>query len=61
MQFWYCVGLASRLKAVAEIVTKEVVRELRKNQFFNDLGEKRKIRDRTIVLHFILANFVSAT
>ena len=34
----------------------EVVRELRKNQFVNDLGDKGKIRDRTMVLQFILVN-----
>ena len=47
-------GLVGRLKAVVEAVGREVVRELRKNQFFDYLGDKRKIRDRTIVLQFIL-------
>ena len=47
-------GSVGRLKAVVEIVGREVVRELRKNQFFNCLGDKGKIRDRTIVLQFIL-------
>ena len=31
-----------------------MVRELRKNPFFDYLGDKGKIRDRTIVLQFIL-------
>ena len=31
-----------------------MVRELRRNQFFNYLGDKGKIGDRTIVLQFIL-------
>ena len=43
-----------RLKPVVEIVGREVVRELRKNQFFNYLGDKEKIRGRMIVLQFIL-------
>ena len=47
-------GAVGRLKAVAEIVGREVVRELRKNQLFNDLGDKGKIGERTIVLQFIL-------
>ena len=47
-------GAVGRLKAVAEIVGREVVRELRKNQFFYYLGDKGKIRDRTIVLQIIL-------
>ena len=47
-------GSVGRLKAIVEIVGREVVRELRKNQFFNDLGDKGKIGDRTIVLQFIL-------
>ena len=47
-------GSVGRLKAVVEIVGREVVRELRKNQFFNYLGGKGKIGDRTIVLQFIL-------
>ena len=48
-------GSVGRLKAVVEIVGREVVRELRKNQFFNYLGDKGKIGDRMIVLQFILA------
>ena len=47
-------GSLNRLKAVVETVGREVVRELRKNQFFDHLGDKRKIRDRTIVLQFVL-------
>ena len=47
-------GSVGRLKAVVEIVGKEVVRELRKNKFFNYLEDKGKIGDRTIVLQFIL-------
>ena len=47
-------GSVGRLKAVVETVGREVVRELRKNQFFNCLGDKGKIRDRMIVLQFIL-------
>ena len=43
-------GSVGRLKAVVEIVGKEVVRELRKNKFFNYLEDKGKIGDRTIVL-----------
>ena len=39
---------------VEETVGREVVRELRKNQFFNYLGNKGKIGDGTIVLQFIL-------
>ena len=34
-----------------------MVRELRKNQFFNDLGDKGKTRDRTINLQFIRSRF----
>ena len=33
-----------------------MVRELRRNQFFNYLGDKGKVGDRTIVLQFILVN-----
>ena len=47
-------GSVGRLKVAIEIVGKEVVREPRKNQFFNYLGDKGKIGDRTIVLQFIL-------
>ena len=47
-------GLVGRLKAVVETVGREVVRELRKNQFFDYLGDEGKIRDMTIVLQFIL-------
>ena len=47
-------GSVGRLKAVVEIVGREVVRELRKNQFFNYFGDKGKIGDRTIVLQFTL-------
>ena len=47
-------GSVGRLKAVVEIVVREVVRELRKNQSFNYLRDKRKIGDRTIVLQFIM-------
>ena len=47
-------GSVGRLKAVEEIVVREVVRELKKNQLFNYLRDKRKIGDRTIVLQFIL-------
>ena len=47
-------GLVGRLKVVVETVGREVVRELRKNQFFDYLGDKGKIRDRTIVLQIIL-------
>ena len=47
-------GSVGRLKAVVENVGREVVRELRKNQFFNYLGDKGKIGDWTIVLRFIL-------
>ena len=43
-------GSVGRLKAVEEIVVREVVRELKKNQLFNYLRDKRKIGDRTIVL-----------
>ena len=43
-----------RLKAVVETVGREVVRELRKNPFFNYLEDKGKIGDSTIVLQFIL-------
>ena len=46
--------MVGRLKAVVETVGREVVRELRKNQFFDYLRDKGKIRDRTIVLQFIL-------
>ena len=48
-------GSVGRLKVVVEVVGREVVRELRKNQFFNYLGDKGKIGDRMIVLQFILA------
>ena len=47
-------GSVGRLKAVVEIFGREVAKELRKNQFFDYLGDKGKIRDRTIVLQFIL-------
>ena len=47
-----------RLKAVVDIVGREVARELRKNQFFNYLGDKGKIGDRAIVLQFILVKRV---
>ena len=47
-------GSVGRPKAAVEIVGREVVRELRKNQFFIYLGEKGKIGDWTIVLRFIL-------
>ena len=47
-------GSLNRLKAVVETVGREVVRELRKNQFFDYHGDNGKIRDRTIVLQFIL-------
>ena len=47
-------GSKSRLKMVVEIVGRKVVRELRKNQFFNGLGDKGKIGDKTIVLYFIM-------
>ena len=46
--------LVGRLQAVVETVGREVVRELRKNQFFDYLGDKGKIRDMTIGLQFIL-------
>ena len=46
--------LVGRLKVVGGNVGREIVRELKKNQFVNDLGDKGKIRDGTIVLHFIL-------
>ena len=47
-------GSVCRLKAIVETVGREVVRQLRKNQFLNYLGHKGKIGDRTIVLQFIL-------
>ena len=47
-------GSVGRLKAVVETAGREVVRELRKNQFFDYHGDKGKIRDRTIDLKFIL-------
>ena len=47
-------GLIDRLKAVVEIVGREMVGELRKNQFFDDLGDKGKIKDGTIVLPLFL-------
>ena len=47
-------GSVGRLKAIVEIVGREMVRELRKNQFFNYLGNKGKIGGRMIVLQFIL-------
>ena len=42
-----------RLKAV-DVVGREMVIELRKNYLFNDLGNKGKIKDRAIVLRFVL-------
>ena len=47
-------GSVGSLKAVVETVGREVVRELRKNQFVNYPGDKGKIGDRTIVLQLIL-------
>ena len=47
-------GSVGRLKVAIEIVGKEVVREPRKNQFFNYLRDKGRITDRMIVLQFIL-------
>ena len=47
-------GSVGKLKAVVETVGREVVRQLRKNQFLNYLGHKGKIGDRTIVPQFIL-------
>ena len=45
--------LIGRLKADVEIVGREMVRELRKNQLIKALGDKEKMRDRMIVLQFI--------
>ena len=47
-------GSVGRLKAIVEIVGREVVRKLRKNQFFNYLRDKGRITDRMIVLQFNL-------
>ena len=51
-------GSVGGLKAVAEIVGREVVRKLRKNQFFNYLGDKGKLGGRTIVLQFVLVKIL---
>ena len=50
-------GSVGRLTAVVYLVSRKMVRELRKNQFFNNRGDKGKIRDRAIVLRFILVKF----
>ena len=48
-------GSVGRLKAVVKTcVLAQRWSELRKNQFLDYLGDKGKIRDRTIVLQFIL-------
>ena len=44
---------------VVEIVGREVVRELTKTKFFNDLGDKGKIRD-WIIVHQFFSSFWSS-
>ena len=50
-------GSVGRLTAVVYLVSRKMVRELRKNQFFNNRGDKGKIRDRAIVLSSFSSSF----
>ena len=56
VQFQYCVRVGRQTESGCRDCWREVVRELRRNQFFNYLGDKGKVGDRTIVLQFILVN-----
>lgn len=37
-------GSIGRLKAAVEVVGRETVRVMKKNQFFNDFGDKGNVR-----------------